>query len=213
MDRPSWPWETLLSKQPFLGQPRFLITKKWWIEQPLKSLSKPQLGVKNVSRYSFLRQFVDHTDPCLATPESKMIQDWIRCAADDIIRADLHPRTSIQMILQELESDGHLLSPAINCLSCALLDSGIPLKSLMASSTAAIMPDGDVKLDPCHQVTKESKSLFTFVFDGVSASAISIKSEGAPFTRQELNTCHDLCRLKCKDIFGSLKEKIKQRLE
>lgn len=46
------------------------------------------------------------------------------------MQAALHPRTSIQVVLQVLQDDGALLSASLNATCAALLDAGIPMATM-----------------------------------------------------------------------------------
>lgn len=146
------------------------------------------------------------------SPEIKSIQEFIVGCVESVVWTELHPRTSIQIILQELENDGHLLSPAINCINCALLDSGLAMRCLMASSTAVIFGDGDIRLDPSeNDIQTGGKSILTFVFESATDTVISVKSEGSPFTKEQFMRCHDLCLEKCHLTFQIFRDRIRSR--
>ena len=95
-----------------------------------------------------------------------------------MIYLDLHPRTSISVILQEMQDDGCLLSTAVNSACCALIDAGIPMKSMMASVTVYLNGD-DINLDPCKEEIEENPgSSIVLTFESVENKLISITSDG-----------------------------------
>lgn len=75
--------------------------------------------------------------------------------------ATLLPRTSIFIVVQSLGEDGSALSCAINCVCAALLDAGIPLKSMIASVTCGKLKNEQrIILDPTQAEEKVSCMVF-----------------------------------------------------
>jgi len=56
------------------------------------------------------------------------VENLLRCVFKEIILTQLHPRTSISILVQEIYNGGSLLSSIINASCCALIDAGVPLK-------------------------------------------------------------------------------------
>jgi ribonuclease PH len=61
---------------------------------------------------------------------------------------DEFPRAVISVVVQVIEDSGSLLSVAINATTLALMDAGVPMLSVVTSSTCALLPDGGLFLDP-----------------------------------------------------------------
>ena len=78
----------------------------------------------------------------------------------------LHPRTSIRIVVHIINEGGSVslhsagvltfgqeLSCCCNAVSLALVDAGIPLKSMLASVDIALMSDGTLVADPSSEVS------------------------------------------------------------
>ncbi|EEB19042.1 conserved hypothetical protein [Pediculus humanus corporis] len=89
------------------------------------------------------------------------------------ILSSQHPRTSISIIVQEMQDYGGLLACSVNSACLALLNAGIPLKYVFAA---------------------DSKANFTLVFDGVDKNLIACKTSGI-YTKNKftevINTCKE----------------------
>lgn len=72
----------------------------------------------------------------------------IRQVLEGLIMVQLHPRTAISIVLQVLQSNGSILSVALNAACAALVDAGIPLKTMFATVTVAVCSTGELLLDP-----------------------------------------------------------------
>ncbi|KAJ3326948.1 hypothetical protein HDU76_012485 [Blyttiomyces sp. JEL0837] len=79
----------------------------------------------------------------------------IRETLENVILATLHPRTTIQVTLQVMSEDGSMLATSINAVILALVDAGVPLRSMMACVTCAVK-DGEYLLDPTEQELKDN---------------------------------------------------------
>jgi len=80
----------------------------------------------------------------VAAPKEKQFEYLIRNTLDAVIISTLHPRTAINVIIQVLQEDGSILSTAINGACLALLDAGIPMRTLIAAVTLAIKDEETV---------------------------------------------------------------------
>lgn len=72
----------------------------------------------------------------------------VRKTLESVVLSDLHPRMGITLTLQVCQDDGSLLSCALNAASAALVDAGIPMKTLLVSVTCGVAAGGQVILDP-----------------------------------------------------------------
>lgn len=63
----------------------------------------------------------------------------MRAAVDAVILSSLHPRTTIQIVVQVVQDDGSLLSTAVNAATLALLDAGIALKSVVVAASGGLL--------------------------------------------------------------------------
>jgi exosome complex component RRP46 len=67
------------------------------------------------------------------------------------LRQTVEPTILIQIVVQIEQVDGNILSTAVNAISLAMLDAGLPMSSLVASVTAAIDQQDNILLDPSSQ--------------------------------------------------------------
>ena len=65
-----------------------------------------------------------------------------------MVEARDYPRAVISIVVQVLEDNGSILATAINAVTLALMDAGVPMRSVVTASTCAILPDGRMCLDP-----------------------------------------------------------------
>jgi ribonuclease PH len=86
-------------------------------------------------------------DVCAASKE-KEYEQIIRQTFSPAILLENFPRAVISIVVQVVEDNGSVLSVAINAVSLALLDAGIPMLSVVTSATCAVFPDGTLVLDP-----------------------------------------------------------------
>ncbi|KND02508.1 exosome non-catalytic core subunit RRP46 [Spizellomyces punctatus DAOM BR117] len=130
----------------------------------------------------------------MTTTKERMYERIIRQTLEASILSGLHPRTSIRVTLQVLTDDGGILSTALNAATLALVDAGIPLRSLAASVTCMIDDTGELLLDPTAIELERSASVHTFAFDNVSEGTLANMSTGL-FTVDEYMRCYETCRL------------------
>lgn len=81
-----------------------------------------------------------------------------------IIISELHPRSSITLVVQEINNDGAYLSTAINASCMALMDAGVSLRYCCAAVELAIRPQGGLVLDPSAAEQKAAAANLCFVF-------------------------------------------------
>lgn len=63
------------------------------------------------------------------------IENLLQSIFKEVILTRLHPRTMISILVQEIYAGDSLVSATINAVCCALLDSGVPMKSPVAAVT------------------------------------------------------------------------------
>lgn len=119
------------------------------------------------------------------TPEDKELQAFVRGVVQSVVRLDLYPKTLIQIVVQELESDAHFLSLSLNCMCAALLDAGLALRGTFAAVTSVIGPSAKLPSDTRH----ETDCLLTTIYDSTSKQIVAVHQEGRPMSRSELRQC------------------------
>ncbi|RNA37638.1 Cleavage and polyadenylation specificity factor subunit 5 [Brachionus plicatilis] len=121
------------------------------------------------------------------TNREKLMEYTLRSIIDGIILTNLHPRTAINIILQEIQNDSNFISCALNCACLALLDASIPLRCTFASvSCALIEKENCIVYFPDSKQSAESKVSATFVFDSIEKDVISVNINGV-FDQDDFN--------------------------
>jgi exosome complex component RRP46 len=120
--------------------------------------------------------------PLSAAPGAaeKEKESVLRQLVEAAVMTHLHPRTVIQVVVQELNNDGSMLAVVINAVCVALLDAGVPLRHTFVAASVATRLDGTVLLDPTAADEELCKSTCTFTYRagggetaGAGAEAVS----------------------------------------
>lgn len=113
------------------------------------------------------------------TNQEKVIEYSIKSICDGSILTNLHPRTSINIILQEIQTESNnRLACAINSVCLALLDASVPLKFSFAAVCCSLNKNNDIIYYPTLKQEKESVLTATFVFDSVENDLIFVNTTG-----------------------------------
>lgn len=139
-----------------------------------------------------------------------MFEDLLNSIFESVVYCDLHPRTSILIILQEIQDDGCILSSAINAGCCALLDAGIPMRYLVSSSTVIVDNKNHIVIDPKLEASQDCLTQFVTTFESVNYNIVSIVNEGS-FDATQLKEAIKLSQLASKEIFQVYKESMNRR--
>ncbi|KAM4641327.1 exosome complex component RRP46 [Discoglossus pictus] len=115
----------------------------------------------------------------LPAVQEKNQEQLIRETCESVIMGSLHPRSSITVILQVVSDAGSLLSCALNASCLALLDAGLPMRSLFCGVTCALDEEGTLTLDPSAKQQKESRTVITLALESVERKVLMISSRGA----------------------------------
>lgn len=130
----------------------------------------------------------------------KLIEKLMRNTCESIILSKLHPRSSITIIIQEMQNSGSFLSCCINSMCLALLDASINLKCLMAAVSCIMNADGDIVLNPNHKEETLALGSLTFIFENQDKKIISCSSKGC-FSMEQYNQCLAMCTEASSQIF------------
>eukprot|EP01104_Vermistella_antarctica_P006272 TRINITY_DN1698_c0_g1_i1.p1 TRINITY_DN1698_c0_g1~~TRINITY_DN1698_c0_g1_i1.p1 ORF type:complete len:307 (-),score=77.11 TRINITY_DN1698_c0_g1_i1:117-1037(-) len=63
----------------------------------------------------------------------------LRSTLENDVLATLHPRTAISVVIQVVNDDGSMLAVMLNAAVLALIDAGVPMKSLLVSICCAVI--------------------------------------------------------------------------
>jgi len=122
----------------------------------------------------------------------------------------LHPRTLVTIVLQEIQNSGSLMASCLNSVCFALLDSGFPLKYLLAATSAVITSEGEIIVNPDNDESKSAIASFTIVFDSTECKIVSVITEGN-FTFSQFQQSVDACKQTADKIFQFYRSSIQKR--
>ncbi|POM58994.1 Exoribonuclease, phosphorolytic 1 domain containing hypothetical protein [Phytophthora palmivora] len=94
----------------------------------------------------------------IMTSKEKEYEQIIRETFTPVVLTENFPRAVISIVVQVIEDNGsissqlfllhHLLAVAINAVSLALMDAGVPMVSVVTATSCSIFADGNLYLDP-----------------------------------------------------------------
>ncbi|NWR82126.1 EXOS5 protein, partial [Centropus unirufus] len=106
-------------------------------------------------------------------------EQLLRQTCQAVLLGELHPRTSITLVLQVLSDAGSLLSCCLNAACMGLLDAGLPLSSLFCGVTCAIDASGAIVLDPNIQQEQEARAVLTFAIASTEGKVLAATTKGS----------------------------------
>ncbi|CAG2165003.1 unnamed protein product [Oppiella nova] len=145
-------------------------------------------------------------------PQTKAIERFIESNVSSILYSRLHPRTLLTIILQEMQNSGSFVASALNGVCFALLDSGFPLKCLLAAVEAIVTTDGHVIVNASDTDRESAAAVVTVVFESTQSKVVSIASDGnLSFTQlQQIITS---CKESAQKIFTFYRNSIQKRFD
>ena len=147
----------------------------------------------------------------LPRPEHRKQERILKNTLEAAIAANLHPRSSISIIIQETEDLGSNLSCCINSSCLALLDAAVSMNFMVAAVTVAMKENSDMVLDPMKRDETEAKSVITYVFDSMKLQVLTIVSNGK-FSRAEYKRGLSLAREAVKSVLQFYRESMSKKL-
>lgn len=135
----------------------------------------------------------------------------IRNTCESVILASLHPRSSLNITVQEIQDSGSFLAACINSCCLALLDASVSMKCTMAAVNCCIDTNNEIILDPTKHQEEVAKSTLTFVFDSKDRNIVSILAEGK-YTREQFQKCLVVCKEASESVFSFYRDSIKRKL-
>lgn len=146
----------------------------------------------------------------------KYTQEIIKRICEQAILSMLHPRTAINVTIQELQNNGSLLATCVNAVFLALLDASIPLHYTGAAVQCVLNQKGQIVLDPVKKEEEEDfQASFLFVFDQVDKNLIGSYITGT-YSTDEYQACLAMCRNASQNVFdlyrSSMEKKIRKSI-
>ncbi|CAO3627871.1 unnamed protein product [Mucor hiemalis] len=141
--------------------------------------------------------------------KEKLMESVLRTTFEPVILGGMMPRTLVQIVVQVIKDEGSVLSAAVNAITIALLDAGIPMKHMAAAITVMVDQHNELVLDPVTAEIEEAKSVHTFSFDNANTLLLS-DSEGV-FSEEEYFSSHDLAGEAIEKVHGFLRVAVESK--
>jgi exosome complex component RRP41 len=133
----------------------------------------------------------------------------IREALENSVMSDAYPRTSIDIFIEVLQSDGGSRCAGITAASLALADAGVPLREIVAAC-AVCKIDGKIALDPSDIEDKQGDADLPIAFMPKSGVITLLQMDGS-LTEEEFNKALDMGIAACKKINEIQVEALKRK--
>lgn len=141
----------------------------------------------------------------------KFQEDLLRSTLETVILASAHPRTSITIVVQEMQNSGSFLACCINAACLALLDAGVPMRFTVAAVGCMLDEEGQIILDPTLKQAKDAETLMTFAFDSIDNTVISVTTTGV-YSQDIFQQCLSACKEASKEVFEFYRAALKRKL-
>lgn len=133
----------------------------------------------------------------------------IRESLEGSIMSELYPRTSIDLFIEVLQSDGGSRCAGVTAASLALADAGIPLKEIVAACAVGKIA-GRIALDLSDIEDKQGDADLPVAFMPKSNAITLIQMDGS-FTEEEFNQALDMAVGACRKINEMQIEALKRK--
>ncbi|KAL7975760.1 hypothetical protein Chor_010482 [Crotalus horridus] len=108
----------------------------------------------------------------------KSREQMIKKTCEAVVLGNLHPRSSVMVVLQVIADAGSLLSSCLNAACVGLVDAGLPMSSLFCGVTCALDAGGNILLDPTAKQEKGAPAVLTFAIDSVEKKVLLSTMKG-----------------------------------
>lgn len=133
----------------------------------------------------------------------------IRESLEPAVLSELYPRTTIDIFIEVLQSDGGTRCAAITAASLALSDAGIPMKELIAACACGKI-EGKVALDLSDVEDKQGEADLPVAFMP-RANTINLLQMDGNLTEAEFHQALDMAIGACKKIHEMQKQALKEK--
>jgi len=133
----------------------------------------------------------------------------IREALENSVMSEVYPRTSIDIFIEILQSDGGSRCAGITAASLALADAGVPLREIVAAC-AVCKIDGKIALDASDIEDKQGDADLPIAYMPKSGVITLLQMDGS-LTEQEFNQALDMGITACKKINEMQVEALKRK--
>lgn len=133
----------------------------------------------------------------------------IREALEPAVLSLHYPRTTIDLFIEVLQSDGGSRCAGITAASLALADAGIPMRGLVAACAVGKIK-GRIALDLSDEEDKEGEADLPVAYMPRTNMVTLIQMDGM-FTPEEFNEALDLAIDTCKKIYDQQQSALKEK--
>lgn len=128
---------------------------------------------------------------------------------DQAVDRRAHPRTVLQIAVQDVRTETAAYSMVVNAVCMALIDACVPMRHLFCGVAVAFMPDGQYVLEPDQMTLAKADGSFLFLFKPslteVGGNLIAYDCNGA-FDANVFKRALDLARQSTLEIFNFFRE-------
>jgi len=133
----------------------------------------------------------------------------IREALEPAVISEIYPRTTIDVFIEVLQSDGGTRCAGITGASLALADAGIPMKDLVAACAAGKV-DNTIVVDLCDLEDKYGEADLPIAFMPAFNALTLIQMDGL-LTLNEFYEALNMAKEACKIIYEKQKQALKSK--
>lgn len=133
----------------------------------------------------------------------------IRESLEPVVFTELYPRTSIDVFIEVLQSDGGTRCAGITATSLALADAGIPIKDLVVACAAGKV-DGQIVLDLNDVEDQKGQADLPVAIIPKTGEITLLQMDGI-LTQEEFERALRLTIEGCKQIYTMQKEALKRK--
>lgn len=141
----------------------------------------------------------------------KLQERLVRNSCEAVMLSTLHPRTSINIVVQEMQNSGSLTSCCINAACLALLDAGVPMKSTVAAVQCTIDESDNIVVDPTPKEERDATATLIFAFESVDKNVVLAKGSGE-FSNEQYHRCLVACQTAATDVFAMYRTALERKL-
>ncbi|KAI9497762.1 ribosomal protein S5 domain 2-type protein [Zychaea mexicana] len=149
----------------------------------------------------------------VSTTTEKLQEQLLRTAVEPVILGGMMPRTLVQIVVQIIKDDGSVLAAAVNGITLALLDAGIPMKFMTAAMTCMIdRVSKDIVMDPTSEELENASSVHMFAFDNLNKTPhVLLSDSSGQFSQEQYFECHDRCYEAADKVQGFLRVAVESK--
>lgn len=147
----------------------------------------------------------------LPSCSDKATEKYIRSTCETALLSTLHPRSSLNITVQEVQDSGSFLAVGINSCCLALLDASVSMKCTVAAVNCCISSDEAIILDPTKKQEEESSSVLTFVFESRDKNIVTVAARGK-YSREQFQKCLVTCREASAMVFDFYRDTVERKL-